>query len=120
MAGRAVVYVPIDFEPMRRALAAAAEDSARSLDTMAQAVRRMGQVFARAHEVNVSGLEARLYVRAAMDPAYATEADLHRLVRLLLRRPHAVLGLGGTLFLHQQDRYRLAAAAIHGWAVHRA
>jgi hypothetical protein len=119
MAGRATVHVPIDFAPMRRALRQAAEDSAKGFETMAQAVRNMGRAMARAHEVQVAGLEQRVYVRAAMDPAYAEPDALDSLVRLLLRKPSAVLGVGDSLFLHREDRYRLAAAAMRGWAEHR-
>jgi hypothetical protein len=116
---QAVVQIPVDFEPIRRQIREAAAAMAVSVETMAQAVQQVGRVFARAHEVQVSGLEARVYVRAAMDPEYASAEALHRLVRLLIRKPHIALGMGDARFLHREDRFRLAAAAIRGWAEHR-
>jgi hypothetical protein len=110
------VVVNVDVGPFMRALAAMAKSTARSLDNMAQAVRRMGTAFARAHEVQVCGLEARVYVRVAM--AISTEEDLHSLIRLLLRKPSAALGLGDSLFLTRADRARLAASACRAWAEH--
>jgi hypothetical protein len=113
------VTLDIDVTPFLRNLQRAAEQMAKSVDTMAQAVRGMGKALARAREVSVSGLEARMYVRAGLDPAYASEEALDGLVRLLLRKPSAVLGLGDSMMLGTRDRARLAAAAMRGWAEHR-
>lgn len=113
------ITLNVDVTPFLRALQRAAENMAKSMDTMAQHVRRMGQAFTRQHEVRISGLEAKMYVRAGLDPQYATEDALHGLVRLLMRKPSAVLGLQEGTMLGRSDRARLAAAAMRGWAEHR-
>jgi hypothetical protein len=115
-----VLYVDLDFSAFFRALTASSERANRSMQNMLRAADNLGRAFARAKEVHVSGLEARVYVRAGMDPDYATPADLHRLVRLLLRRPHVVVGLESSMFLDRPARLRLAVAALRGWAAHRA
>jgi hypothetical protein len=113
------LYADLDFTAFFRNLERAAQDLARSVDTMADAMRRAGLAFARAKEVKVSGLEARVYVRAGLDPTLSTPAELHRLVRLLLHRPHVVVGVADSMFLDRPARVRLAVAAMRGWAVHR-
>lgn len=113
------VTINLDFSAYLRVVREAAESMAHAFDTMAQAMRNTGRIIAWSHEVQVSGLEAKVYVRAALDPAYAEPDALDELVRLLVRKPSAVLGLGDTLMLHRADRFRLAAAAMRGWAEHR-
>ena len=113
------VTLDIDVTPFLRAVQRASAEAAKSLNNMAESVRRMGKALAWQHEVRVSGLEARMYVRAGLDPAYASEEALDGLVRLIMRKPSAVLGLGDSLMLGTRDRARLAAAAMRGWAEHR-
>lgn len=113
------ITLNVDVTPFLTALQRAADNMAKSVNTMAGHVRHMGQVFSRQHEIRISGLEARMYVRAGQDPAYATEDALHELVRLLMRKPSAVLGVQEGTMLGRSDRARLAAAALRGWAEHR-
>ena len=56
----------------------------------------------------VAGLEGRMFVRAGLDPAYATEEARDRLVRTILTGDLA-------LILTPASRARVAAAVLAGW-----
>lgn len=57
-------------------------------------------------EVAVAGLEGKMFVRAGMDPRYATEDDLNALCR----------EIAGLTSLTAAERGRVMAAACAGWA----
>lgn len=72
---------------------------------------RLRQILANV-DVKVAGLEGRYYVRAGLDPAYATPAALDTLVgRIMSGRESRILGL-----LDRDTRALVAAAAIRGWS----
>lgn len=68
-------------------------------------------------ECFISGLEARMYVRAALDPAYTDSPDA--LVRALMNNPLSVVGYRDIVYVRPATRARLAAAALRGWTEHR-
>lgn len=61
------------------------------------------------------GDEGRFYARAALDPAYADPLALDCLVQVLLRGE----GDPEVALLAEENRRRVAVAAMTGWAVHR-
>ena len=70
---------------------------------------------ARANDpVRLAGIEGRLYVRAALDPAYATPEGVDALVRAVLSG-----AVPGVTFVTSANRYVLAAAVMRGWVTHR-
>lgn len=62
----------------------------------------------------VAGVEGRMYVRAALSPAYATPAALSSLVSAITTGD-----LPDTFLLTAENRARVAAAAVTGWSQHR-
>lgn len=62
----------------------------------------------------VAGLEARYYVRAGLDLAYASETALTGLVAEIMAGDPAAL-----FFLQEKQRAQIAAAAVRGWVTHR-
>lgn len=64
----------------------------------------------------VAGLEGRFYVRAALDPTYATPAAVGALYRRIMTGEALDLT---TRFLTPQNRRTVAEAALRGWAIHR-
>lgn len=78
------------------------------------AVRTLQTMVANIPEA-VAGLEARYYVRAGMDPAYATAHDHTALVRSILNGTAE-----DTARLSTEARRLVAASALRGWMDHRA
>lgn len=64
----------------------------------------------------VAGVEAQYFVRAGLDPAYATPEALDALVQAILGAADLDAGLW---LLTRENRALVAAAAIRGWAGHR-
>lgn len=69
--------------------------------------------------VQMAGLEGRMYVRGGLDPAYASEERIQRLVSDLLARPWKQTGEATHRYLTPANRAALAAHALRGWATHR-
>jgi hypothetical protein len=84
----------------------AAIKAAMAMEEMAAKV----QALFRLTELQVCRLEARMQVRAGLDPAYSQSPDA--LVQDLLSNPLA----SGSMVLRASHRARLAAAALRGWA----
>lgn len=78
---------------------------------MAAASRRSEQIL-RNDPVWVAGLEARYYVRGAMDPMYATPWARDALV-------FAILSGLSIPALQPRNRALVAAAVVRGWVTHR-
>lgn len=66
-------------------------------------------------EAHVSGLEARYYVRGALDPALTDQVSLGALLCYVLEGE-----ADGCGFLTPASRARLAASLTRGWVEHRA
>jgi hypothetical protein len=107
---KALANLTVAFGDFAQAAAKALAEFQRLVDKVNALVATPQQ-----REVRVSGLESRMYVRAAMDPTYADSPGA--LVRALLRDPASVLGAGDALWVVRREaRCRLAAAALRGWA----
>lgn len=103
----------------RAAAEAFAEALARVAQHVAKTVRQVRPIIEHARAaandpVHVAGLEARYYVRAAMDPAYAAVEDVDLLVRDLLAGRE-----GESPLLTPQNRRLVAVAAMRGYVTHR-
>jgi hypothetical protein len=90
----------------------ASQKMAADLDrTMSQINALMRAAAPQPDPARLAGLEGRYYVRAALDPAYATPEALHHLVRDLLDGTEGFIG--GRL--PAADRRALAVTAMRGW-----
>jgi hypothetical protein len=116
--GTIVLDLRIDTSAIERAFQHAAEIAReaarvvnRGLRAWARQMSRLGAAIREAanDEVTVSGLEARYFVRAGLDPAYRSPEDLDALVQAIMRGEAE-----DTRLLYRENRARIAAAALRG------
>lgn len=69
--------------------------------------------------VAVAGLEARFYVRGALDPTYRSEDARDRLVVAIMAGQTLRDDDWSLLFLTRENRARVAASVLTGWQTHR-
>lgn len=107
------VRLPDDFQDQIARATAGIRSTMARVHTQLQAdlrvFRALSRVLQNAPET-VAGLEARYYVRAALDPAYDSEDALHGLLVLISHGTEP-----GLRFLTAENRGLVAAAAIRGW-----